>query len=150
MLFTHAIKCSAYGRVLISIREDSIYTQALGKNIGFISVTVFVFGAVLAALAGNLYAHYITYIDPGGFTVSESIFILTLVIIGGAGSLWGPVLGAVILVLIPELFRFIGLPQSTGADIRQLLYGLTLVACMLWRPKGLIGRYAFGREMKQE
>jgi branched-chain amino acid transport system permease protein len=80
----------------------------------------------------------------------ESIFIVSIVILGGAGNIWGPVLGAIVLVILPEFLRFVGIPTSAAANIRQILYGLALLACMLWRPQGLIGEYAFGREAKPE
>ena len=111
----------------------------------------FMISAGLAAIAGVLYATYISYIDPTSFTVMESIFIISIVIIGGAGNLWGSVLGAVVLVALPELLRFIGLPNSIAANIRQILYGGLLVAFMLWRPQGFIGEYSFsGGNSKNE
>ncbi|MBA7642170.1 hypothetical protein ES703_49859 [subsurface metagenome] len=73
----------------------------------------------------------------------ESIFIISIVIIGGAGSLSGPVIGAVVLVMLPEVLRFVGLPSSLAANIRQLLYGGLLVAFMMWRPQGLVGKFGF-------
>lgn len=72
----------------------------------------------------------------------ESIFIISIVIIGGAGSLWGPVVGAVLLVMLPEVLRFVGIPSSVAANMRQILYGGLLIAFMMWRPQGLIGKYA--------
>lgn len=134
---------SPFGRVLKAIREDEVLAQAAGKNIAAHKVLVFVIGAGMAAMAGVMYAHYISFIDPTSFTVMESIFIISVVIIGGAGSLWGPVVGAVVLVLLPELLRFIGMPNSVAANIRQILYGGLLVASMLWRPQGFLGQYAF-------
>ena len=74
----------------------------------------------------------------------ESIFIISIVIIGGAGSFWGPVVGAVVLVTLPEALRFVGMPSSIAANMRQIIYGAALVACMMWRPQGLMGKYAFG------
>ena len=76
----------------------------------------------------------------------ESIFIISIVIIGGAGNLWGSVVGAVVLVALPELLRFIGLPNSIAANVRQMLYGSLLVIFMLWRPKGFIGEYTFSQD----
>jgi len=140
---THRIVRSPFGRVLKAIREDEVFAQAAGKNVAGYKVLVFVVGAGMAALAGVMYAHYISFIDPTSFTVMESIFIISIVIIGGAGSMWGPVVGAVVLVLLPELLRFIGLPSSTAANIRQILYGGLLVAFMMWRPRGFLGKYAF-------
>jgi branched-chain amino acid transport system permease protein len=80
----------------------------------------------------------------------ESIFIISIVIIGGAGSLWGPVIGSVVLVSLPEILRFVGLPNSVAANLRQILYGALLVICMLWRPRGLMGKYSFSQESKDE
>jgi branched-chain amino acid transport system permease protein len=134
-----------YGRVLRAIREDEVYAQALGKNTFRFKVAAFAVSAALAASAGSLYAHYITYIDPTSFTTMESILVISMVIIGGAGSLWGPPLGAVVLVVLPEALRFIGMPASIAANLRQILYGGLLVLFMIARPRGLVGRYGFER-----
>ena len=136
---------SPFGRVLHSIREDEVLVMSLGKNTLWFKVTVFAASAALAAMAGSLYAHYITYIDPTSFTVMESILIISMVIIGGAGSKWGPVAGAVVLVVLPEALRFVGFPSSVAANLRQILYGSLLVAMLMFRPKGLVGNYGFGR-----
>jgi len=135
-----------FGRVLKAIREDEVFSQATGKNVAAHKVLVFVIGAGMAAVAGVMYAHYISFIDPTSFTVMESIFILSIVIIGGAGSLWGPVVGAVVLVTLPEVLRFIGMPSSIAANMRQIIYGGLLVAFMMWRPQGLMGKYSFQKE----
>ena len=73
----------------------------------------------------------------------ESIFILSIVIIGGAGSLTGSIAGAAFLVALPEILRFVGLPNAIAANMRQILYGVLLVLCMMYRPQGLFGEYAF-------
>ena len=135
---------SPFGRVLMAIREDEIFALAAGKNIAAYKVLVFVTGAAMASVAGVIYAHYISFIDPTSFTAMESIFIISIMIIGGAGSFWGPVVGAVVLVTLPEALRFVGMPSSVAANMRQILYGAALVACMMWRPQGLMGKYAFG------
>ena len=134
-----------FGRVLRAIREDETFASALGKNTLRFKVTVFAVGAALAASAGSLYAHYITYIDPSSFTVMESILIISMVIIGGAGSRWGPVIGAILLTALPEALRFVGLPEAAAANLRQIFYGALLVLMMMFRPRGLVGRYGFGR-----
>jgi branched-chain amino acid transport system permease protein len=134
---------SPFGRVLRAIREDEVFAQAVGKNVAAYKILIFVIGAGLAATAGVLYAYYISFIDPTSFTVMESIFIISIVIIGGAGSMWGPVVGSVVLVTLPELLRFIGLPSSVAANIRQILYGGLLVVFMMLRPQGLVGEYRF-------
>ena len=140
------IVSSPYGRILKAIREDEVFTQSLGKNVSAFKVKIFMVSAALASIAGVLYATYITYIDPTSFTVNESIFIISIVIIGGAGNLKGSVVGAIVLVMLPELLRFVGLPNSVAANIRQMLYGGLLVVFMLWRPRGFIGEYSFNRD----
>jgi branched-chain amino acid transport system permease protein len=76
----------------------------------------------------------------------ESIFIISIVIIGGAGSFWGPVVGAVVLVTLPEILRFVGMPSSIAANIRQILYGGLLVIFMMLRPKASWGNTFSVRE----
>ena len=139
------LSSSPFGRVLRTIREDEVLAKSLGKNTLRFKITAFAVSAALAASAGSLYAHYITYIDPTSFTVMESILVISMVIIGGAGSKWGPVIGAVVLVTLPEALRFIGLPTSVAANARQVLYGALLVIMMMFRPRGLVGNYGFGR-----
>ena len=136
---------SPFGNVLRAIREDDLFALSLGKNVNLYKVTSFSVAAGLAAIGGAIYAYYITFIDPTSFTVNESIFMLSIVIVGGAGRLEGSILGAVILVSLPELLRFVGMPSSVAANVRQILYGGALVAFMMWRPKGILGRYGFDR-----
>jgi len=137
---------SPFGNVLRGIREDEIFAQALGKNVNFYKVLIFSVAAGLVAIAGALYAYYITFIDPTSFTVQESIFMLSIVIVGGAGRLSGSIIGAVLLVSIPEILRFIGMPSSIAANTRQILYGGLLVAFMMFRPKGILGEYGFQKD----
>jgi len=134
---------SPFGRILRSIREDEIASKALGKNTTKYKLLVFIIGAFFAGIAGSLYAHYITFIDPSSFTVMESITILLMVIFGGMGKISGSFVGAVILVVLPELLRFLGMPSSIAAPMRQMIYGLLLVILMLKRPQGIMGVYKF-------
>ena len=136
---------SPIGRILRSIREDEIFTASVGKNVVFYKIQIFIISSSMAALGGGLYAYYFNFVDPSSFTLMESIFILSIVIIGGSGSLRGPVAGAVFLVLLPELLRFAGLPSSIAANIRQILYGALLVVFMMWRPQGFLGEYSFNK-----
>jgi branched-chain amino acid transport system permease protein len=137
---------SPFGNVLRSIREDDLFAQSLGKNVSYYKVLAFSVGAGLVAIGGALYAYYITFIDPTSFTVPESIFMLSIVIVGGAGRLGGAIVGAVLLVSIPEILRFIGMPSSIAANMRQILYGGLMVAFMMFRPKGIWGEFGFERE----
>lgn len=118
---------SPLGRVLRALSEDEIYTQSLGKKVAQAKVVSFVISGMLASIAGVLYAHYISYIDPSSFTVDESIFILSIVIIGGMRNLRNIFFAAVFLVLLPEALRFVGMPSSIAANMRQIIYGIALV-----------------------
>lgn len=139
------VALSPFGRILRAIREDEIFAQAFGKNVFSYKLAAFILGSILAGIAGSIYAPYITYIDPSGFNVNESIFILCIVIIGGAGNVWGTVLGAAFLVILPEALRFLGMPTAIAANMLQLIYGALLVLCMLYRPQGFLGEYSFDK-----
>lgn len=132
---------SPFGRILQGIREDAQVTESLGKSVTRYKRSIFVIGALLAGIAGGLYAHYITYIDPSSFTPMESFAILLMVVFGGMGSLAGSLVGATLLVFLPELLRFMGLPSAIAAPLRQMTYGALLVALMLVRPQGLLGKF---------
>ena len=140
-LVIHRVVNSPFGRILRGIREDEIAALAMGKNVNKYKIIVFVIGAFFAGIAGSLYAHYITFIDPSSFTVMESISILLMVVFGGMGSLPGSFVGASILVIFPELLRFLGMPSSVAAPLRQMIYGLLLIVLMLKRPQGILGKY---------
>lgn len=144
--FLNKLVNSPFGLILKGIREDEIFMQSLGKNITRYKIYAFVIGGSIASIAGCLYAHFITFIDPTSFTILESIFMISIVIIGGVGNLWGSVVGAALLVSIPEILRFTGFPRSMAANIQQILYGLLLVIFMIYRPRGFIGEHAFTRK----
>lgn len=137
------ITSSPFGRILKGIREDEIASLAMGKNVNKCKFIVFIVGAFFAGIAGSLYAHYISFIDPSSFTVMESITVLLMVVFGGMASLKGSFVGAFLLVILPELLRFLGMPSSVAAPLRQMIYGLLLVILMIWRPQGLMGKYKF-------
>ena len=134
--FLRYITESPFGLVLKGLSEDEIFTKSLGKNVYAAKVISFTIGAMLAAVPGVLYAHYVTYIDPTSFTVDESIFILSIVIIGGMRSLRGVAIAATFLVFLPEALRFLGLPSNIAANMRQIIYGAILVFMMFRYSKG--------------
>jgi branched-chain amino acid transport system permease protein len=133
----HNIMTSAFGRMLRALSEDEVYTVCLGKNVGQAKVVSFVISGMLASIAGVLYAYYISYIDPTSFTLDESIFILSIVIIGGMRNLKGVFLAAVFLVLLPEALRFVGMPSSVAANMRQIIYGIALIIVVSRKKKEL-------------
>lgn len=125
------LKQSALGRVLVAISEDEIFCHSLGKNVGLAKLQSFVLGAMLAAVPGALYAHYVSFIDPTSFRIHESIFILSIIIVGGMGNLWGSLAAAAFMILVPEALRFVGLPGSIAANVRQIIYGAALIL-VIW------------------
>jgi branched-chain amino acid transport system permease protein len=131
---------SAFGRELQAIRDDEIAAAALGKHVVAVKITVAVASSALGAVAGSLYAHYITYINPSSFALHESIFITSLVILGGTERLAGPLVGAFILLAVPEALKFLAIPDAVAAPMRQILYGGLLIAFMFLRPEGILGR----------
>lgn len=134
---------SPFGRALRAVRDDELAAAALGKNVTMLKTIAFVLAAAFAAVPGALFASYMRYIDPTSFTLTESIFVVSMVVIGGAGSFAGPLAGAVVLVLLPEALRFLQIPDSVAANLRQVVYGLLLILLMRFRPQGLMGEYDF-------
>ena len=136
----HRLTNSAFGRTLRAVREDEIAAQAMGKNVVLIKIVITTISSALGALGDSLYAHYITYINPSSFTLEESIFIASLVILGGTERLAGPVVGAFILLAVPEALKFLAIPDTVAAPMRQILYGTLLILFMFVRPEGILGR----------
>lgn len=131
---------SPYGRMLKAIRADELSAKALGRDTIQLKAWAFFISAAFAGMAGLVYASYVSYIDPTSFTLDESIFIITALFIGGIGKrVWGPIVGAAVVVILPELLRFVGLPTEVAANLRQVIYGLVLIVLMFVRPQGLLG-----------
>jgi len=138
--FLHRLKASPYGRLLKAIRTDVITVESFGRNTAGVKIWAFALSSAIAGLAGALYASYVGYIDPTSFPLKESIFILCALFIGGIGNIEGPIYGAAFVILLPEVLRWVGLPDSMAAEIRQIIYGLALVLIMIFHPQGIKGK----------
>jgi branched-chain amino acid transport system permease protein len=121
------------------MREDERAAGAMGINTNTLALRAIALAGGVAGLAGALYAGYVTYIDPTSFSLQEAIFIVTLLLLGGSGNIKGPLAGAVVMVALPEVLRFVGLPDTVAANVREIIYGGILAALMYWRPQGLAG-----------
>lgn len=132
---------SSFGRALKAIRDDERALQVFGYRTVSFKLAVFMVSAGMAAVAGGLFASYITFIDPSSFMVMESVFILSIIILGGLADNKGAMLGAVFLILLPEFLRFVGMPSDIAAQMRQVIYGLLLILLMMYRPQGFLGKY---------
>ena len=141
VLLLYLVGNSPFGRVLKAIREDEMAAAALGKNVPRFKVIAFAVSAAFAAVAGVLFAGYLRYIDPTSFTLMESIFILSVIIIGGTGNLLGPLVGTVLMIVLPEALRFVRIPDAIAANMRQVIYGLLIILVMRFRPQGILGEF---------
>ncbi|HMJ06466.1 MAG TPA: branched-chain amino acid ABC transporter permease [Chthoniobacterales bacterium] len=136
---------STYGRGFLTVRDDEIAAEAIGINTTRYKVTAFVLGAFFAGVAGGLYAHTTTYINPSGFDFQLSVQIVIMVILGGMGSTAGVAFAAILLTVLLEYLRFVAgyewLPDIVRriAANRMIIFSLVLIALMLLRPQGLFG-----------
>ena len=131
---------SPFGRLLQATRDDEIGLRVLGKDTGKLKYKAMMISAFFAGIAGSLFAHYITFIEPGSFYISEIILILTIVIVGGIASIRGSIFGTFLILLIPEALRFLNLPSAIIGPGRQIIYALVLIGVLLYKPRGLFGR----------
>ncbi len=137
---------SRIGRAWVAIREDEIAAEAMGINTRNSKLLAFVIGASFGGIAGGLFAGFQGFVSPESFGLMESIMILCMVVLGGMGNIGGVVLGAVLLVILPEAFRngagpfqhwLLGKTIVDPESLRMLMFGVALIAVMLWRPAGL-------------
>ncbi|HKC04555.1 MAG TPA: branched-chain amino acid ABC transporter permease [Patescibacteria group bacterium] len=140
-LLSYYIVRTSFGRVLKTIREDENVSRSFGFNTRHYKLAIFAIAAAMAAVAGSLYASYFSFIDPSNFSVTTSIMILSITIIGGLASLTGTLIGSLFFVLFPEFLRFVGFPSEAAFQLRQAAFGLTIIVLMMFRPQGLMGKY---------
>lgn len=117
--------------------------MALGKNVTSFKIKSFLVASGVAAIAGAIYATYVTYIDPTSFDLDESILLVSMVIVGGTGNVKGPLVGVLMLILLPEALRFLSIPDTFAAQLRLIIYGFLLIIMMQLRPQGIAGKYQF-------
>ena len=133
---------SSFGRVLTAIREDEAAIEVFGYRSTHYKLAVWVISAMLAGLAGGLFATWARFIDPNSFILLESILLVSIVILGGLATIWGSLLGAMAFVLLEEGMRFLPfLPNQFVGQAQQAVLGIMLVLLMLFRPQGLVGKF---------
>ena len=142
MLVSWLVVTSSFGRVLTAIREDEQAIEVFGYQTTHYKLAVWVISAMMAGLAGGLFASWASFIDPFSFILLESILLVSIVILGGLATIWGSLLGAMTFVLLEEGMRFLPfIPAEHTGQARQVVLGILLVLLMLFRPQGLVGRY---------
>ena len=122
---------SRVGRAMAALRQNEIAARCAGIDTEAYKVKIFVLSAAMASLAGSLYAHYLTFISPGTFSFFYSLQVVTMVLVGGMGSLWGSVLGALLLTILPEALHAV-------KEYNVLVYGLILMGVLVFFPHGLL------------
>ncbi|MEK6822527.1 MAG: branched-chain amino acid ABC transporter permease [Nanoarchaeota archaeon] len=139
-LAVHYLMKTRFGRTLQAIRDDELAAATLGYNTFLHKVIAMGISACIAGIAGALFAHYISFIDPSVFGIGDLILVLSMLIVGGLASIPGSIAGATIILLIPEPLRFIGFPSSLIGPMREILFALILLIIIIYRPKGILGK----------
>lgn len=132
ILFSLNIAYSRVGRALRALNRKEIGAEAMGVNTAKYKIQIFVLSAIYASIAGSLYTHYITFLSPEGFNFHFSILILVMAVFGGLLNIWGGVVGAVSLTILPELLR-------AYRDYDIVVYGIILILAMMFMPNGILG-----------
>lgn len=144
-LVTTALVRSSFGRSLMSIRDSESAASAFGKNVAIIKTLSVAVSSALAAIAGALYAFYLSFINVESFTLDTSVLVMAMVIIGGTATVMGPIVGAVLLMLLPAGLSYLPfLPPTEIGSIQQIIYGLAMVLLMIFRPAGIAGAHTGG------
>jgi len=140
LIILYRIVHSRYGKLLESTRDDEIGLSALGKNTNKLKSQSMMISAFFAGIAGSLFAHYLSYIDPSSFFISDLIIIFSIIIVGGLASLKGTVLAGIIMISLPEILRFVDIPSYMVGPVRQMMSATIIIAILMLKPKGLFGR----------
>jgi branched-chain amino acid transport system permease protein len=139
LLLSLNIVRSHVGRVLRSIHDSEIATETLGVQVTKYKVAIFAVSAAFASLAGSIYAHYIMFVAPPTFYITKSILFLIMVMVGGASSIWGALLGTTIIMFLNEIIRYVGHTYfGISGEVEIVVYGLIIILIMMYVPKGLM------------
>ncbi|CAG4884684.1 Branched-chain amino acid transport system permease protein livM (TC 3.A.1.4.1) [Georgfuchsia toluolica] len=146
VLVTSRLQDSRIGRAWVAIREDEVAAKACGINTRNVKLLAFAMGASFGGVAGGLFAGFQEFVSPESFSLTESILVLCMVVIGGMGHIRGVIFGGLLLAVLPEVFRYSAVPAQQALfgkvvvdpeSLRMLLFGFALIAIMLYRPAGL-------------
>ncbi|MGA6928311.1 MAG: branched-chain amino acid ABC transporter permease [Pseudolabrys sp.] len=132
------ISRSDYGRAMSAMRDDELAFSSIGRDAMWMKIAIFGLGSGIAGLAGSLYAHYFRFIAPEQFEILQSSVILTMVVVGGLRTTWGPVVGALLLQALPQAISFLHLPPSVLGPIQGILFTGLVLVFMFFRPQGLV------------
>jgi len=140
VLLVRWLVAGAYGRAITAMRDDEEAFASLGRGAVRIKVTLFAIACAIAGLAGGLYAHNYQFVAPEQFDIVASATILTMVVVGGLRTVWGPMCGAILLQLLPQAIHFLELPSSITGPLQGLIFTGLVLTFLFVRPNGLLGR----------
>ena len=122
---------SSWQRICDAVREDELVAASMGINVVVVKLLTIAMGGFIAGVAGSLYGHYMNFVRPENFDVLLSIYVVLYVVLGGVNNMWGPLLGAFVMTLLPEYFRVL-------AEWRPSVFGLSILLILLFRPQGIL------------
>jgi branched-chain amino acid transport system permease protein len=139
LLATRMLMRGSFGRALMAIRDSESAAEAFGKNVAMLKTLAVVFGCACAGIAGALFALKISFVNVESFTLDQSVLVMAMVIIGGTGTLAGPIVGTVLLLALPAVLTFIPFIAPTDVGVvQQMIYGAAMTLLMIFRPGGLV------------
>jgi branched-chain amino acid transport system permease protein len=139
LALTRAAVQSPFGRALTAMRNDEEALAMLGRDPVRMKMAVFALSAGIAGMAGGFYAHIFQYLSPTQFGLETSTALLTMVVVGGTATIWGPLLGAVVITAVPQAIQFLNLPVSVSSPLQGIIFSVLVVAFLFVRPQGLMG-----------
>lgn len=143
---TARLQRGAFGRSLQAIRDAESAAEALGKNVAAAKTLAVAFACAGAGIGGALFALHLSFVNVESFTMDQSVLVMAMVIIGGTGTLWGPLIGAILLLSLPSGLAFLPfIPATEVGAVQQIVYGLAMTLLMIFRPAGLVGDLSKGR-----
>lgn len=143
LLVIRMLMRGSFGRSLMAIRDSESAAEAFGKNVARLKTLAVVLGCAMAGVAGTLFAFYMAFVNVESFTLEQSILVMAMVIIGGTATLIGPLVGVLLLLLLPAGLSFLPfIPPTEIGSVQQLIYGLAMALLMIFRPAGLAGQSA--------
>ncbi len=136
----HAMANGSFGRTLKAIRDAESAAEALGKPVAVAKALAVAFACAGAGVAGALFALHMSFVNVESFTLDQSVLVMAMVIVGGTGTLFGPLVGAVLLLSLPSALSFLTfIPPTEVGSVQQIIYGLAMTLLMVFRPAGLLG-----------
>ena len=133
----YVVRRSPLGRMMRAVRDDELAAAALGKSPAMVRLAAVVVAGALSGFAGVVYASYVAFVDPTGFDINQSIVFLTMVILGGAGTFWGPLAGALVVTFGTASLGLLHIPGGLVGPLQQICLGIVLILLMVFWPGGL-------------